>query len=1043
MSGGLSGGLKIYTENAAGNLLLMNMSDNQLDINISQTTIFPSSFSENLKNKINIKKDERGILLYKDYRTSSGLNNTTLQAYDYPSIQNSLIFSPEESTSSNMLPAGPYITAPATSDNRNSALLVMDYILDEKNKWVGVQLPINGSDKLDLSGFQSISFDWKCEGEISDIDIFVEIGSISEDLDGDSVLDEEISEFSSGYIFNDPNSENGTYIGGDNIYGNNNYKDSEDIDGNGVLDSEKIDAISFFEISDSQKPNSDWKNINLYFSNLASDFETSNKRLKDAEFIRITAVNNSTNLKDGRIIFDNFRLEGSSMYISEELDSSDITFTERLETLIPDIYAPSEKLSAITQEKDDENIVMDIEWHKENWKLFSYIKPQKVDSYNSIIFYIHTPTIDAVGNETPKFFMNLLDTEKRGIKAIFPLKQSKKWNKVEIVTATSKDCNAEVFIDDEIVNGAEIDVDTNCGNLYLLEIGAINTDHGKIFVDEIYLSSPKLRVAGGLAADFSISTSNPILEKNNVTIIGPLSFNTKASADYTENDDIISGEGSYSSYSKISTTLFFMPISFSLNLLHKDELLFSAGHDLTIPILSSLFEFSDIFFIDKIEDGNFSKTNNLNINTSFLEGIIAGFSTNLDSNQLERTWQSDLNIKANPFSMNLSTNFNLIDIDHSILSDGYFENWFNTTILIADFSEAKLKQRKTSFSISPKIAPKPVGVELLVDLIADINDDKESTNSLSASLKIPVKLDFTLVDFKGEISYERSGEFLSETSSHNFSNDIYKLFSIITKRDFLFTSIPFYELFNSELPEHVLNNCNKSDIYVGNFNNTCILKFSRKYGSNLLDLFLPYSLELSLGRETKKDYYDIEDQLDFSFEWKSSAINLFGVAGAYSLFDFYFSDEINWSFQTLIEAPSNDDTTQEYLINGGISFFGHEKDIFSFDTSLYFPVNKENEDFTMQSEIGYVWNQYPKEVLNIPYFSAEDVKNQLFTHQEKCTISIGSTFSTEIKHTTSFILPTHLTISVFGLAGYEYNGETSNNINLLGFSLGITGSIMY
>ena len=126
----------------------------------------------------------------------------------------------------------------------------MDYILQGSSSWTGVQLPLGtGEEYPDLSGSSALAFDCKAEGALTNVRLFIEIGSLSEDLDGDGNLDEEISEYSGGFIFNDANSDSGTLVGGDNLTETNGQLDTEDFNGNGFLDSEKSSAAVYFELT--------------------------------------------------------------------------------------------------------------------------------------------------------------------------------------------------------------------------------------------------------------------------------------------------------------------------------------------------------------------------------------------------------------------------------------------------------------------------------------------------------------------------------------------------------------------------------------------------------------------------------------------------------------------------------------------------------------------------------------------------------------------------------------------------------------------------
>ena len=168
-----------------------------------------------------------------------------------------------------MYKSGPYIASIPDSDGIGiTNALILDYELADSTEWVGMQLPLNkGGSNQDMSMYKSFSFYMKSEGDVSDLSVYIEAGSVAEDLDADGYVDEESSEYSEGFIFNDPNTSSGTLIGGDNQNGSNDVLDSEDINDNGIADREKTESIAIFESgTDFQLPGTGWKKIRCYFT---------------------------------------------------------------------------------------------------------------------------------------------------------------------------------------------------------------------------------------------------------------------------------------------------------------------------------------------------------------------------------------------------------------------------------------------------------------------------------------------------------------------------------------------------------------------------------------------------------------------------------------------------------------------------------------------------------------------------------------------------------------------------------------------------------
>ena len=1046
LEAGITAGTKLSTENSAGRLLLKNMSGDFFDVAVNRKTVYPASLSEILADSLSpglgLDIGGRGRLLYKDYRLSTGIT-TYLQDYT-AAIDSSMIFSPENSTVSDRFKSGPY-TAAARSDNRTGEILVMDFILPDNKSWAGIQIPVSeGSVNPDLSAVNALSFDCKTEGVLTDVELYLEIGSISEDLDGDGFLDAETSEYSSGFIFNDPNTAAGTLIGGDNLTGGNGKLDSEDFNGNGFIDREKKEAVAVFP--GIAKPGSDWQKLTFYFTDMTETVsQNSRKRLKNAEFIRITAVNTSSGEKSGRILFDNFHFEGAAMFADDSSGWTAPEFSETDEAMIPAGEKPAEALSSPTVGAGTENRVMRVDWN-DDWKLYSYISPVPAFEYGSTVFYIYCPELTPAGAGTAAISLNLLDDAGKGIRASVPLTAGTAWRRIEI-----NSLSGSVLTDGEPAENAALEIDADAGDLHLLELSTSGTDSGTVYIDEISLENPRLHAVSGLSAQIEANSAEPVLHIDDLSIIGPVNFKAKASADLstetTRTDElmpeVLETNGSMSFYSAVETRIFSAPFSADISWLSGSPGNLAAGHDLGIPLFDGSLIISDSFSTAETSGGNFSKTNSVKLDTGLFGGKIAEFQALYDSGLLIRKWFSELNTKIEPFSLGLSLDLLLSDFNHPFTWNNYLSGWYDGTVLAADFAAAELQQRKAVLSVSPALTAAPLGIRSGLSLTSDIDKNGSMRNAADIFLGLPLNINTGFDQLDTEISYARSGSFTYMSDSSGFAGDIAGLAATTADRTYLYSSVPFYELFEDGLPRRIFDDCTAAGIDSAFFINTLGFTMSRNYSSRLIDLLLPYSAEFSLKRNIHKDYSDLEEDLGLDIIWRSAAINLFGSAGVYPFFDFYFSDELNWSVEASVTEPFSENSVQEYIIKSGWSLFGHSENILSLDGSVYLPFNLDDSSAYVKTLLMYVWNRYPESAVDIPLFSADEERNQVITHEEKLSLNFENTFSTELRHSTSIIIPQRFTLTAFALAGFEYNNMSENDTALFGFSFGISGSVIY
>ena len=1024
---GITGGFKLVIENSTGNLLLRNMSGDSLNIALNRNTVFPSSVSVPL----NLSKDDRGILLYKDYRTESGIAGYLLQDYTTP-IAEDMIFSPEDSAAADRFKAGPY-TASAQSDDRNSEILVMDYSLGDADSWVGVQIPLNGSSSIDLSGSTAVSLDYKSESNLSGIELNLEIGSIAEDLDDDDILDAETSEYGPGFVFDDPNATAGTLIGGDNLTGSNGRLDTEDINSNGFLDADETGAIVLFE--NISKPESDWKRLRLYLSDIER------RRLKDAEFIRITVVSTAAGQQSGKILFDDIRIEGASFTASDDNGFTPPDFSEVSETLLPAKETSATFIESPTVDSGTSNDTLRIKWDSD-WKIYSYIPPVAPADYAGLTFFYRCPVLTASAGEEAVLNFSISDSSGLGYKAKLPISTGTDWHEVNLQFPVNGRTGS-VIVDGVESSDSEITFDAEASDLSLIELYTEGTDSGIIHIDEIFLTDPILKAVTGINEHLELIYDDSLLSAGNFEIIGPIKFSQTASVLVdADAEEIFNDSADFNLDSELALKIAGAPVTAGFSVSGPANLRLAGGHRIEIPIEAAGLKLIDEYKVSNDAANDFTKSNSLDFNLWVLSAE-AGFSAGLDAGQLLRDWSGSIKTDNDYFNLGLSADFLLSDLNHTINRPDYFTGWYSGTILAGDFSCAVLQQRKTTFGLTAALPYEPVGFSTATELTADIDEDGLLSNSAEISFELPISFKIGSDTIKLSFAYNRFADFSNTAASSGFAADIPLLLSTLSTGGYLYSSIPYYEIFNDVLPQTLYDSCSAGGIDSAEFTNEASFSLSRNYSSRLIDLLLPYSFETAIKREIIKDFSDIEDMVVWDGIWRSAAINLFGAAGVFPFFDFYFSDELNWSLETSIHEPFTADITAEILFNTGFSIFGHKEDIFSIDLSAYSPISLDEASDYVKTELMYVWLVFPEKPLEIPLIPIPEGTMQIISNEEKLSLNFDDVFSMEIKHTTSLQFPGSLTLSIFGLAGYEYDNLEDNKMSLFGFSLGISGSIIY
>ncbi len=318
----IDAGVSLTSPDTTGILRLFDMQKNGIELNLAQTSIFPSSIPETFEPESVYKpsETERGTIIYKDYRStsfgSSSLNNYTWtppddQIYEYRTGN----------------PPGPY-AAKAENDGIRDEVMVMEYNIPSSKKWVGAQIPvIKSGSKQDLTGAETITFKIRSKDITNNAGtkLYMQIGSISEDIDNDNILDRETSVYSDGFPFND-SSNNAVLLiggGGKNNQGNS-YLDTEDNDLNNILDREDKNNIVTEDVTPGGGLDdyNTWKLVRHVFDS------EDKKKLSNSSYVRFVVVKDSGTESTGKLIIGEVYIESSPFKATA--GNEDVTFAREI-----------------------------------------------------------------------------------------------------------------------------------------------------------------------------------------------------------------------------------------------------------------------------------------------------------------------------------------------------------------------------------------------------------------------------------------------------------------------------------------------------------------------------------------------------------------------------------------------------------------------------------------------------------------------------------------------------------------------------------------
>jgi len=266
-------------------------------------------------------------------------------------------------------------------------------------------------------------------------------------------------------------------------------------------------------------------------------------------------------------------------------------------------------------------------------------------------------------------------------------------------------------------------------------------------------------------------------------------------------------------------------------------------------------------------------------------------------------------------------------------------------------------------------------------------------NSSEVTLKdnhvIKVSLPMTVSRNSFAFTYTRTG--IGETSitaGGNYFEDSQKFFSEFNNRQYFYTSIPFYDLFNKSTSSKMVPE------QLGNISNTLSSKYEllwkRKLLNSYKDLFIPTATSFAISRDIKyteaiSDLYQIKAILS------NNAINCFGNKSQLKLFDWYEHEEVQSSLTGIVKIPYGqaDAITFQTTLYNQILFYITDKT--TLQTAVDFSI-ETNLDWSVRST--FIWQRPGTTTFIIPLVMLikpiqEANPNWKITRKDTLNIQIG------------------------------------------------------
>ncbi|MGC8764992.1 MAG: hypothetical protein ACP5QT_03815 [Brevinematia bacterium] len=532
----------------------------------------------------NIRYENRGWLLYKDYRIDNWDGSSTPLHY-------SVSLSPEKILDYSFKP-GPYNTlgghlSPAEYPNISQTSLVFDYDFRNGGEWVGAVQPVgNGPAGINLQDYNEISFWVKLQSDVNgdntyedtgneSVEFFIALGQFNEDSDGDGNFDYEINVTDPGYEFNNYGINNvATRVGRGRKGGGDGKIQTEDLNKDGRLDTtERLVVIPSkyvnTDVTNVIVEQGEWKKFTI---NLRSLTEEQKNILNNVTGLGIYIKKKNGN--KGRVIVESIDFKKVS-WQEKRIDNVNIetsdAFRVNMVTTLQDPYYSLKRFYTHypANDKDQERLETFEKLHgyKSDSEANQYEEKALIIQYSLSNTTILTNTANWTGGKSGlvykritraynlslyknlSFYFYLLKNDKYGRKfkdltdtydgenLIFILGNTEnsyyKW-KIPLKEVSEEEwikVNLNLSDLSMDINGVKL-MPTNSGtpslrDIYYVAIGVENENtneainRGALWINEIYVSEDKPSFGTAYYIEANIEYKEPLLKINEFEIVGP------------------------------------------------------------------------------------------------------------------------------------------------------------------------------------------------------------------------------------------------------------------------------------------------------------------------------------------------------------------------------------------------------------------------------------------------------------------------------------------------------------------------------------------
>ncbi len=365
-------------------------------------------------------------------------------------------------------------------------------------------------------------------------------------------------------------------------------------------------------------------------------------------------------------------------------------------------------------------------------------------------------------------------------------------------------------------------------------------------------------------------------------------------------------------------------------------------------------------------------------------------------------------------------------------TDNYFKGWQDISSLEFSLGQENASLRNTNFStkvqgIFPQFNFKPA---IEYNLTASYSNSKESIFKDSGDLTLSLPFTFKANNLSFTLGRKAGGSQNVNTGG-TYISDSQALFDLQKNRTELYTSIPFYELFDKNLAKQIC------DDYAAKYE----FSYKRRLFNNMKDLYIPSVASFALVRQFNNDA-KYSDLYQIKTVITNNSLNNFGSNSLGKYFFWFKQEEIISNITGIIKIPTDlpENTTYQLTAYLQILFFIANKARLTtaFDASF-------ETDLTWATHASLIYSRPGKSSLITEFAKIiiPPAKNQTFeiTRKDSLNIEISKSDSSanqkyNYQHSVDFGFLQYFTVTTGLGASFTY---TENSTSSLGFTATIGG----